>query len=123
MTPKDAEPLVLLLRSLVGRVETRVLAGAVGLTLDGTLFGIVAEGRLYYRTDYLNRTPYEDYDALSATPAEDDDAAEGFCPRGSLPRDLSFREVPPPVLNDAEVLRDWTQAAWEAGKRARQAGR
>lgn len=113
------DALVAVLRSLVGRVETRFLCGATGLTLDGAVFGILSEeGRLYYRTDHLNRRDFEEYEALSRMEETGD-----FCPRGDLPGGLSYRAVPTPVLDDPETLGEWTRKAWEAAKRARKAGK
>ncbi len=106
------DAILALLRSLVGRVETRELMGAVGLFLDGAQFGIISDGRLHYRVDAGNRG---DYEAFELPDADD------FCPRGAMPGDLSWRPVPGPVLDDEELLADWTRKAWEAAKRARKA--
>lgn len=117
-TNASIDALVALLRSLVGRVEAKSLYGATGLSLDGAVFGIISDGRLYYRTDHLNRGDYEAFEALAR-----DETDEEFCPRADLPGGLSYRAVPMPVLDDPETLGEWTRKAWEAAKRARKAGR
>lgn len=110
--PESTEAIVALLRSLMGAVTTREIAGATGLFLDGAQFAVISDGRLLFRTDRQNRTDYEAFQIRS----EDD-----FCPRGGIPADLPWRPVPGPVLDDEELLADWARRAWEAAKRARKA--
>lgn len=105
---QSVDALVALLTSLVGAVETREMMGATGLYLHGAQFGIVSDGRVYYRTDHLNRA---DYAGLAE--------ADAFCPSAGLPGDLAWRPLPPAVLDDADALAAWTRKAWEAAKRAR----
>ena len=109
-TETGTEAIVALLRSVMGRVETRTLMGATGLFLDGAQFAIISDGQLLFRADAQNRIDYE------AFQIRDQDE---FCPRGSLPGDLPWRPVPGPVLDDEDVLADWARKAWEAAKRAR----
>lgn len=103
--------LVSLLTSLVGKVVTRDMLGATGLYLDGAQFGLVSDGRIWYRTDHVNRADYEAF-------AEPD----AFCPSAGMPGDLTWRPLPPAILSDEEALVEWTRKAWEAAKRARKAG-
>lgn len=114
-TGKDqTEAVVALLGSLLGRVESKDMFGAVGLYLDGAQFGLISDGRLMFRTDQVNRGDFEPDQPL------DDD---GFCARAELPGDLPWRAVPGRVLDDAERLREVSLRAWEAAKRARKADR
>jgi len=114
----STDAIVALLRSLVGRVEAKSLCGATGLSLDGAVFGIISDGRLYFRTDHLNRGDYEEFEAPAC-----DEPADDFRPPGDLPGGLSFRAVPMPVLDEPETLGEWTRKAWEAAKRARKAAK
>ncbi|MBF0306236.1 MAG: TfoX/Sxy family protein [Alphaproteobacteria bacterium] len=99
------------LSALLGRVETKESLGAAGLLLQGTLFGMISDGKLYFRTDDQNRGEYEAHES-------DDD---GFFPAGHVPGDIAWRAVPAPVQDDDETLRAWAKASWEAGKRAAKA--
>lgn len=101
---------VTLLRPLVGRVEAKGMFDATGLSLDGTLFGVISGGKLFYRTDEHNRGDF------------DGDEPEGdFFPVSAIPGDVSYREVPHSLLEDAENLAELTRRAWEAGRRASRA--
>lgn len=106
------EAVVALLRSVMGKVETRTMMGATGLYLDGAQFAIISDGQLLFRADAKNRADY------AAFQIRDQDE---FCPRGAIPGDLPWRPVPGPVLDDEDVLADWARKAWEAAKRARKA--
>lgn len=114
------DALVALLSSLIGRIETRRVSGAVGLFLRGVQFGIVSGGKLFYCTDRLNRAAYEHASRLED---EERDMTMNFCPRQDVPADLPWRAVPAFVLDQPEVLRDWTMKAWEAAKRSAKSGR
>jgi len=115
--PRSAlvEALLDSLTPLVGKVEARELMGTVGLYLQGTLFAVVSDGKLFYRTDRLNR---RDYDT-----ALDEDEDRAFCPSSGMPDDLAYRQLPRHALDHPELLRDYTLKAWEAGKRAGKAAR
>lgn len=109
------DAVVALIASLVGRIETRRVFGAVGLFLRAAQFGLISGGKLFFYTDRLNRGDYDRAERMDEVVGDD---TMGFCPRHDMPGDLPWREVPAFVLDEAEVLRTWTLAAWEAAKRS-----
>lgn len=79
-------------------VVFRRMFGGHGVYAGAKFFGIVHRGRLYFKTDETNRAPYRE--------------------RGMRPFRVNARqtlktyfEVPPDVLEDAEVLVDWALRA------------
>ena len=93
----------LILGRLEGRpVAARPMFGGYGLYLDGTFFGVIAEGRLYFRTDEESRGLYT---ARGMAPFQ----PRGR-PRGPKTVDRNF-EVPPDVLADSAALREWAARA------------
>src|SRR5690349_19544984 len=75
-------------------VGERRLFGGLGLYLGDAIFGIVDEGRLYFKTDAESREVY---------------VALGMRPFSPSPRQTLMRyyEVPPDVIEDAERLAEW----------------
>ena len=82
----------------VPELEIRRLFGGAGLYSDGTMFGILYDGRVYLKTDEATRADY---------------AARGssaFVPRSG--RTLtSYYEVPAELLDDAAALLVWARRA------------
>ncbi len=81
-----------------GELDCRPMFGGYGLYLEGTFFGIVFDGCLYFRTDEESRERY---------------LARGMAPfqpnaRQTLRR---YYQVPVDILEDADSLQAW---AWEA---------
>ncbi len=79
-------------------VTARAMFGGYGLSCDGTFFGIVHKGRLYFKTNDETRTTY---------------VRSGMKPfRPNAKQTLkSFYEVPTDVLEDAEQLGQWAAGA------------
>jgi DNA transformation protein and related proteins len=79
-------------------LSVRRMFGGHGLYLDGTFFGIVHTGALYFRTDETSRHVY-----VRA-------GARPFNPKGrqELHR---YYEVPGEILEDADALCIWAEAA------------
>ncbi|KAA5607319.1 TfoX/Sxy family protein [Roseospira marina] len=120
-----------LFRAALGGVEARPGHDAIGLLLQGVLFGLIQDGVILFRVDARTRPAY---DAAEASTAEDGDAVEvddGHGPWngmaepsiGGASASLGFRRLPPFVLDDEDTLADWGKAAWEAAKRARAGAR
>ena len=81
-------------------VRARAMFGAHGLYRGETFFGILDEGRLFFKTDAQSQKAY---------------AAQGMKPftykaKGKTVT-LSFHEVPPDVLENALELVTWAQRA------------
>jgi len=86
---------------MLGAVRARVMFGGHGLYRGQAFFGILHQGRLYFRTDARTRPDY---------------IARGMSPFRPNPRQtlVSYYEVPADVLDDAENLAVWARAALAA---------
>ncbi len=82
-------------------VEARAMFGGYGLYHEDGIFGIVYEGRLYFKVDDETRSRYETAGMGPFTPRE-----------GQTMR--SYREVPGDVLEDEAALAAWAREAVEA---------
>ncbi len=86
-------------------ITTRAMFGGRGLFLDGAFFGMVTDGRLYFRTDEESRSDYRDRGMPALQPK--------YRPRGPKTVDRNF-EVPSDVLNDDRLLKQWALRAARA---------
>jgi DNA transformation protein len=80
------------------RVETRAMFGAHGLYQAGVFFGIVHDGRLYFKTDEESRAEYEQRGMAPFRPSE----------KQTL---KNYYELPVDVLEDDEALCLWALRA------------
>jgi DNA transformation protein len=96
------------LRDLVARAladfpfTSRRMFGGHGLYLDGAFFGVISDGKLYFRTADESRADYVSRGMRALQPR--------YRPRGRKTVDRNF-EVPPDVLADAVALREWALPA------------
>ncbi len=79
-------------------VTARAMFGGYGLYRGPEFFGILHQGRLYFRTDAHTR---QDYIARGMSPFQPN-------PRQTL---VSYYEVPADVLDDSEILATWAHTA------------
>lgn len=86
-------------------LHIRAMFGGYGLYLGGRFFGIINEGRVYFRADDRSRREYE---SRGMGPFQPNNRAVG--PK-TVPRNF---EVPPEVLGDPERLAEWALRAAEA---------
>jgi DNA transformation protein and related proteins len=96
--------------SHIGPVSARALFGGFGLYLDGVMFGLIAQGAVYFRVDDRNR---QDYVAAGAAPFT-------YGSKGK-PIEMPYWRVPPTIWDDMAPLAGWAMAAHEAARRARAA--
>jgi len=92
----------------LGRVSFRRMMGGATLYLDGTVFAIVLDDALWFKSDAAadatwdaagcQRFTYDRKDGTTAT--------------------MNYRRAPDDVLDDADALREWAALAVEAGRRA-----
>ncbi|KQM61317.1 MULTISPECIES: TfoX/Sxy family protein [unclassified Sphingomonas] len=92
----------------VGQVRFRRMMGGATLYLDGTVFAIVLDDALWFKSDAVadarwdaagcRRFTYDRKDGTTAT--------------------MNYRRAPDEVLDDADALREWAMLAVEAGRRA-----
>ncbi|MBI5576429.1 MAG: TfoX/Sxy family protein [Deltaproteobacteria bacterium] len=95
------------LRSLEG-VTCRAMFGGYGLYLGADFFGIVYDGRLYFKTDETTRLEYRDR------------GMGPFAPGGEVVL-KSYYEVPEDIVEDDEELVSWAREA--AARKGKMKGR
>jgi DNA transformation protein len=85
-------------------VSARSMFGGHGIYRHGEFFGIVFDGRVYFRTDESTREAY---------------VAHGSRPFEPTPRQRlkNYYEVPADVIEDREQLVEWAGAAVESRAR------
>jgi TfoX/Sxy family transcriptional regulator of competence genes len=83
-------------------VTVRRMFGMDGLYLGGTFFGVVSDGRLYFRTDDESRADCLERGMQPLQPK--------FRRRGPKTVDRHF-EVPQDVIEDAALLNEWAARA------------
>ena len=83
---------------LPGQVDCRRMFGSYGLYHDGIFFGILAQGRLYFKTSAVTRIAYVQRGMLPFRPNA----------RQTL---KSYYEVPVDILEDHEQLVSWARQA------------
>ena len=84
----------------LGGVTRRTMFGGHGLYAQGSFFGIVHKGALYFRTDEASRAKYAQA------------GSRPFNPKGK--QELHrYYAVPAEVLDDAELLVAWAREAAE----------
>ncbi|HXQ51054.1 MAG TPA: TfoX/Sxy family protein [Stellaceae bacterium] len=93
------------LRPWAGIVARRMFGGQ-GIFRDGTMFALIHDDTLYFRTDARN---------------EPDFAASGMAPfrysRAGRQVALGYHEVPAEVLDEADRLAAWADKAYAAAMR------
>jgi DNA transformation protein len=104
----DAEFVAYLLELFApaGHATARRMFGGYGLYVDGTICGLVIDGRLYLKTDEATR---------------DDFAAAGCAPfvytGQKAPIEMSYWTVPESALESAEDMAPWLRRALQAAAR------
>ena len=89
-------------------VRARAMFGAHGLYQGERFFGILDEGRLFFKTDAQSQA---DYEARGVGPFT-------YESKGRVVT-MSFHEVPPEVLENAPELVAWAQRAIQAAARSK----
>lgn len=85
--------------SCLGPISIRKMFGGAGIYLDGIMFGIVSDDRIYLKVDDSNKHDYEN---------------EGMSPftyegKKGKPITLSYYQLPEDVLDDIDNLVIWGQ--------------
>ena len=83
-------------------VTARNTFGGRGVYLEGTYFGFISDGVLYFRTDDESRSAYLERGMGELQPK--------YRPRGPKTADRNFR-VPDEILVNAAMLREWAVRA------------
>jgi DNA transformation protein len=97
------------LREFSGVTWRRLFSGW-SLCAGGLHFGIVYDGRLYFKTDEAGRAPFQDRGMGPFRPGAEGDVAL-----------ISYWEVPADVLEEPELLATWADRAVAAARAAKAA--
>jgi DNA transformation protein len=94
----------------MGPVVAKHMFGGYGLFLDGTMFGLVWRGTVYFKVGEANRAEYARARSRPFAYRRGDDTVE-----------MSYSTVPEKVLAEATMLVDWAARALDVAraKRAR----
>ncbi|MCE9669667.1 TfoX/Sxy family protein [Myxococcus stipitatus] len=98
---------VLELLEKLGPVQERRMFGGWGLYSGGRMFGLIAEGQLYLKTDELTRPEFH---AQGGRPFIYESATRSV--------EMSYWTPPPDAADDAYALLPWARRAVEAADRA-----
>jgi DNA transformation protein and related proteins len=96
--------------SALREVRTRAMFGAHGLYQGGQFFGILDEGRLFFKTDARSQA---DYLARGMPPFTFDSKGRVIT--------MGYHEVPPEVLESPEDLVAWARRAIQVAARSQKA--
>ncbi|PIP87284.1 transcriptional regulator [Candidatus Campbellbacteria bacterium CG22_combo_CG10-13_8_21_14_all_36_13] len=83
-------------------VSAKRMFGGWGIFQNGTIFGIIIDGALYFKVDDTNQKDYEDYDSWAFTYMRKEKEVT-----------LSYWLVPEEVIEDREMLSDWALKSLE----------
>ena len=86
-----------------GRIDVRRMFGGYGLFHEDRMFGLVAGGRVYLKTDEENRPQFVD---KRLAPFE-------YARRGEMTA-TSYYEAPAEIFEDRDEAARWAQLAWGA---------
>lgn len=99
---------VLELLAPMNGVSSRKMFGGHGVFKDGLMFGLIADDVLYLKVDEQNSPQFE---------------AEGLphftYVKNGKPMNMSYRQAPEAAMEEAELLCEWAESAWQAAVRAK----
>lgn len=90
-----------------GRIDVRRMFGGHGVFHAGRMFALVAQGRLYLKTDAQTVGTFEARQLQPFT----------YQRQGTLAR-LHYHEAPAEVFDDHDEAARWARLAWDAALRA-----
>jgi DNA transformation protein len=90
-------------------VRARSMFGGVGFFANDKMFGLIADDRLYFKVDPINRS---DYEAAGSAPWV-------YESPGGRRMPMPYWGVPDHLLEDAGALQDWAEKAIAAANRSK----
>jgi DNA transformation protein len=93
----------------LGPVQARSMFGGWGFYFEGMVFGLIADGRFYLKTDELTRPDFE------AAGCEQWTYDSG---KGKPPTAMPYWTPPSNASDDAQALLPWARRAVETARRA-----
>jgi len=103
--------LVLTLLTPYGDIRARAMFGGYGLYLDGMIFAIIVQDRLYFKTDAETRPRFL---RTGSKPFS-------YFRAGEKAVSLSYYEAPPRTMNSARAIMPWMELATIAARGAAKA--
>ena len=95
------------LSQVIGPVYSKRMFGGHGIFLDGFMFGLVFNSTLYFKVDSGSRERYVNR------------GLEPFSyERQGKKTHLNYFQAPEEVLDDLDIMRDWSNCAFEVAIRA-----
>jgi DNA transformation protein len=94
--------------SAFGVVAVRRMFGGAGIYADGAMFGLVADGVIYLKTDDVNAPAFE-REHLPPFTYETKDGKRGV---------MSYRRMPERLYDDPDELATWARDALAAAQRS-----
>ena len=92
----------------LGQVSHRRMMGGATLYLDGTVFAIVLDDALWFKSDAMADATWEAAGCARFT----------YDRRDGTTATMNYRRAPDDVLDDGDALREWATLAVAAGRRA-----
>jgi len=83
----------------IAGISSRAMFGGWGFYRDGKIFGIIADGKLYFKVDDSNKSEYVSYGSK---------AFEYHGKKGKSVT-MSYWEVPSDILENREELEEWIE--------------
>ena len=85
----------------VDGVRARAMFGGYGIYKNDTMFAIVVDDELYYKVDDSNRPDFESY---GSEPFR-------YTSKGRKPVTMSYWKLHAEIIDDRELLLEWTEKA------------
>ncbi len=89
-------------------ISSKSMFGGYGYYKNGKIFGIVAEGKLFFKVGESNKS---DYESRGLKPYV-------FKAHNGREQTLSYWEVPEDIVEDSESLEEWIEKAIQAHKKS-----
>jgi DNA transformation protein len=99
---------VLELLEPLGMMRARSMFGGFGIFHVDRMIALVADDRLFLKTDAVTRPVFESAGCRPFT----------YAGKRGKPAVMSYHEAPPACLDDAETMLQWARLAVEAAQRA-----
>lgn len=96
---------------LLGEAEIRARAmfGGYGIYRRDTIFAIIVDDELYYKVDGSNR---KDFESRGSEPFR-------YASKGKKQVTMSYWKVPAEIMDDRQMLGEWTEKAVQAAQAAK----
>lgn len=97
------------LLSPIAEVSAKRMFGGHGFFHDGLMFGLVADGVFYLKTDDENRNEFEQRNLPAFVVSR----------KGGKAMETSYRQCPEEALDNSERMKPWARSAMAAAERNR----